>query len=185
MVVIGEHVHDVYLDVCEVLGVDAGDSGQVKNSDASAAQKKNPLMQVVNIVMAAMAPLMNLMCAAGIIKGILSIAVLCGLPSDSGYYQLFNAIGDAIFYFMPMLLGMNLAKKFAIDPVFGFLVGAAMLYPTIQGVDLNLFGMTVNATYTSTFLPVVFTMAIAIPLYKWLEKRVSKLVKSFMFLLLL
>ena len=91
-----------------------------KNSDASAAQKKNPLMQVVNIVMAAMAPLMNLMCAAGIIKGILSIAVLCGLPSDSGYYQLFNAIGDAIFYFMPMLLGMNLAKKFAIDPVFGF-----------------------------------------------------------------
>lgn len=180
MVVIGEHVHDVYLDVCEVLGVDAGDSGQVKNSDASAAQKKNPLMQVVNIVMAAMAPLMNLMCAAGIIKGILSIAVLCGLPSDSGYYQLFNAIGDAIFYFMPMLLGMNLAKKFAIDPVFGFLVGAAMLYPTIQGVDLNLFGMTVNATYTSTFLPVVFTMAIAIPLYKWLEKRVSKLVKSFM-----
>ena len=114
------------------------------------------------------------------IKGILSIAVLCGLPSDSGYYQLFNAIGDAIFYFMPMLLGMNLAKKFAIDPVFGFLVGAAMLYPTIQGVDLNLFGMTVNATYTSTFLPVVFTMAIAIPLYKWLEKRVSKLVKSFM-----
>lgn len=40
MVVIGEHVHDVYLDVCEVLGVDAGDSGQVKNSDASAAQKK-------------------------------------------------------------------------------------------------------------------------------------------------
>lgn len=30
MVVIGEHVHDVYLDVCEVLGVDAGDSGQVK-----------------------------------------------------------------------------------------------------------------------------------------------------------
>ena len=45
MVVIGEHVHDVYLDVCEVLGVDAGDSGQVKNSDASAAQKKNPLMQ--------------------------------------------------------------------------------------------------------------------------------------------
>ena len=142
--------------------------------------EKNPLMQVVNIVMAAMAPLMNLMCAAGIIKGILSIAVLCGLPSDSGYYQLFNAIGDAIFYFMPMLLGMNLAKKFAIDPVFGFLVGAVMLYPTIQGVDLNLFGMTVNATYTSTFLPVVFTMAIAIPLYKWLEKRVSKLVKSFM-----
>lgn len=100
--------------------------------------EENPLMQVVNIVMAAMAPLMNLMCAAGIIKGILSIAVLCGLPSDSGYYQLFNAIGDAIFYFMPMLLGMNLAKKFAIDPVFGFLVGAAMLYPTIQGVDLNL-----------------------------------------------
>mgnify|MGYP001061365595 CR=1 FL=1 len=35
MVVIGEHVHDVYLDVCEVLGVDAGDSGQVKNWSGS------------------------------------------------------------------------------------------------------------------------------------------------------
>lgn len=180
MVVIGEHVHDVYLDVCDVLGVDAGDNAQVKMEGSSGGKKKNLLLRVVDIVMSAMGPTLNLMCAAGIIKGVLALATMFGLPADSGYYMLFNAIGDAFFYFMPMLLGYNLAKKFNVDPVFGFIVAAAMLYPAIQGVDLHIFGMTVNATYTSTFLPVVFTMGIAIPLYKWLDGHLSKLVKSFL-----
>lgn len=180
MVVIGEHVHDVYLDVCDVLGVDAGDNAQVKMEGSSGGKKKNLLLRVVDIVMSAMGPTLNLMCAAGIIKGVLALATMFGLPADSGYYMLFNAIGDAFFYFMPMLLGYNLAKKFNVDPVFGFIVAAAMLYPTIQGVDLHIFGMTVNATYTSTFLPVVFTMGIAIPLYKWLDGHLSKRVKSFL-----
>lgn len=180
MVVIGEHVHDVYLDVCDVLGVDAGDNAQVKMEGSSGGKKKNLLLRVVDIVMSAMGPTLNLMCAAGIIKGVLALATMFGLPADSGYYMLFNAIGDAFFYFMPMLLGYNLAKKFNVDPVCGFIVAAAMLYPTIQGVDLHIFGMTVNATYTSTFLPVVFTMGIAIPLYKWLDGHLSKLVKSFL-----
>lgn len=180
MVVIGEHVHDVYLDVCDVLGVDAGDNAQVKMEGSSGGKKKNLLLRVVDIVMSAMGPTLNLMCAAGIIKGVLALATMFGLPADSGYYMLFNAIGGAFFYFMPMLLGYNLAKKFNVDPVFGFIVAAAMLYPTIQGVDLHIFGMTVNATYTSTFLPVVFTMGIAIPLYKWLDGHLSKRVKSFL-----
>lgn len=180
MVVIGEHVHDVYLDVCKVLGVDAGDNNMAEMSSASISKKKNPLLRALDIVMSAMGPNLNLMCAAGIVKGALAIATMLGLSADSGYYLLFNAIGDAFFYFMPMLLGYNLAKKFKIDPAFGFIVAAAMLYPTIQGVDLHIFGMTVNATYTATFLPVVFTMAIAIPIYKWLDAHLSKMVKSFL-----
>ena len=44
MVVIGEHVHDVYLDVCEVAWMP--ETVVKLNSDAS-AQKKNPLLRVV------------------------------------------------------------------------------------------------------------------------------------------
>lgn len=64
MVVIGEHVHDVYLDVCDVLGVDAGDNAQVKMEGSSGGKKKNLLLRVVDIVMSAMGPTLNLMCAA-------------------------------------------------------------------------------------------------------------------------
>lgn len=40
MVVIGEHVHDVYLDVCDVLGVDAGDNAQVKMEGSSGGKRR-------------------------------------------------------------------------------------------------------------------------------------------------
>lgn len=79
MVVIGEHVHDVYLDVCEVLGVDAGDSGQVKNSDASRCSEEKSADAGSQHRYGGYGSTDEFVCAAGIIKGILSIAVLCGL----------------------------------------------------------------------------------------------------------
>lgn len=175
MVVIGEHVHSVFEEVCAHMGVDGKDRSEV----TIAQKKKNPLEQVLALIMGAMGPTLNLMCACGIIKGLLVLLLIAGLPSDSGIYQLLNAAGDCFFYFMPLLMGYNLARKLEFDPVFGFILAAAMCYPNVQGVDLNFFGYTVNATYTGTFLPVIFGVAVAAPIYKFFDKRIPKIVKGF------
>lgn len=175
MVVIGEHVHSVFEEVCAHLGVD----GTSINEIVIAKKKKSILERVLGVVMGAMGPTLNIMCACGILKGALVILSMLGLSMDSGVYQLVNAAGDCFFYFMPLLLGYNVARKLEIDPVFGFILAAALCYPNIQGVDLNVFGYVVNATYTGSFLPAVFGIAVAAPIYKFFDKRIPKMVKGF------
>lgn len=179
MVVIGEHVADVYDEVCLQLGR-PGEKSSAPAAAAEPEKKKSLLDRALGVIRAGMGPTLNLMCACGIIKGITVVAAMLGLASDSGIYMMLNAAGDCIFYSLPLVLGFNVAKKNNIDPFFGLLLGAAMTYPTIQGVDLNFFGYTVNATYTSTFLPVLFGLMFAIPLYKWLDAHIHKLLKGFL-----
>lgn len=176
MVVIGEHVPLVYKDVCKEIGFETAKAAPAKEEEA---QKQNLARRFMNLIRGAMGPVLNLLCACGVIKGILTLAAICGLPTDSGVYALLNAAGDCFFFFMPLLLGYNAAKKLDMDPAFGFILAAAMCYPTIQGIDLNLFGYVVNATYTSTFLPVLFGMVFANILYKFFNKHIPGVFKGF------
>lgn len=177
MVVIGEHVPYVYEEVCKEIGMNL-ETATVASQENQ--KKKSIFQKVLDIVMSAMGPTLNLMCACGIVKGLLVLATMFGLSPESGIYILANAAGDCFFYFMPLLLGYNVAKKLEIDPVFGFILSAALCYPAIQGIDIDLFGYTVNATYTSTFLPAVFGIALAAPIYKFFNKIIPGSFKGFL-----
>lgn len=174
MVVIGEHVTEVYDEVCRQLGIDTG------VPETKPKKKQSPIDFFLGVIMSGMGPILNLLCACGIIKGLLVIAAMFGLSTESGVYALMNAAGDCIFYSLPLVLGFNAAKKFDIDPYFGLLFGAALTYPSIQGVDLNFFGYVVNAKYTSTFLPVLFGLMLGIPLYKFFDRHIHALLKGFL-----
>lgn len=176
MVVIGEHVPYVYEEVCKEIGMNVEDMGKSMGEEK---KKEGIFQKVLGIIMGAMGPTLNLLCACGIIKGLLVLATMFGLSTESGIYILANAAGDCFFYFMPLLLGYNVAKKLEIDPVFGFILAAALCYPAIQGVDIDLFGYVVNATYSSTFLPAIFGIAIAAPIYKFLKKIIPAAFNGF------
>ena len=177
MVVIGEHVADVYDEVCSQLGLDAM---QAENKEQKNAKKKSPLEKVLGTIMGGMGLTLHLLCACGIIKGLLVLLTFVGIKPTDGIYMLMNAAGDCFFYFLPLILGFNFAKKFQIDPFFGLILAAAMCYPAIQNVDINLWGYVVNTTYTSTFLPILFGLLAAVPLYKWFDKVLPKMIKGFM-----
>lgn len=175
MVVIGEHVPYVYEEVCKEIDMNVEDAG----NPIDEKKKESLLNKILGVIMSAMGPTLNLLCACGIIKGLLVLATMFGLSTESGVYILANAAGDCFFYFMPLLLGYNVAKKLGIDPVFGFILSAALCYPAIQGVDIDLFGYVVNATYSSTFLPAIFGIAIATPIYKFLKKIIPEAFNGF------
>lgn len=178
MVVIGEHVPYVYEEVCKEIGM----QNEVTSSNHEKSEKKVSIVQrILGIVMAAMGPTLNMLCACGIVKGILAVLSLTGLlEASDGAYMLINAIGDSIFYFLPLLLGFNLAKKLDMEPFLGFLIGAAMCYPGVNGVDIDLFGYVINATYSSSFLPVIFMVCLGAPLYQWLRKVIPEVVRNFL-----
>lgn len=171
-VVIGNHVHDVYNDVCEVGGI----SNNMKESDREKPFKDKCFDFITGIFM----PQIAVMTAAGMFKGLLALAVfLHWIDQGSGLYTLLSGIADAMFLFMPVVVGYTSAVKMKMDGFLGLVIGAALIYPKLQGVDLDVLGLTINVTYTSTVLPIILTNAIAAFMYKYLNKIVPDVVKTF------
>lgn len=171
-VVIGNHVPEVYKDVCAVAGV--------KNNEKSETPKMSFGEKVLDLITGIFMPSMSLLCACGIIQGVLTLCTMSGiLTAESGLYQILNAAGQTMFYFFPIVIGFNAAKKFGGNPYLGMMLGAGLVYPAIQGVDLVVFGMTVNASYSSTVFPIILLCAVAVPFEKLLNKFIPDVVKTF------
>ena len=105
-VVIGNHVDDVYQDVLKVANISEG------NVSDAPQKKQKPSKVVLDFIAAAVAPSTMVVCGAGIIKGLLALVSTFGLLSaDTGLYILLSGIANAPFFFIPVLISYNVAKK--------------------------------------------------------------------------
>lgn len=172
-VVIGNHVPDVYDEVCLQTGIDSG-------STASDTKKMSVGAYLIDFVSGLMGPILAVLTASGMIKGVLAIAVFANwIDNTSGLYAVLNGVGDAIFCFFPVALGYSSANKLKIDPFVGLTIGAALMYPSLQNVDLDVVGLAINVSYQSTVLPVILTTIFASFIYKPLMKIIPDVVKTF------
>ena len=172
-VVIGNEVADVYKEVTTQAGIQDSQSAKTEK------KKLTGFKWFVDFIFGVTGPTLMLLSASGILKGLLTIATMTGLmTNDSGVYTLFAAIADSIFYFLPLFLGYCTAQKIGVSPFLGMLIGAALCYPTINGVDLKIFGMDINATYTSTFLPTILIVSLALPVERFLSRIMPTAIKS-------
>lgn len=196
-VVIGNHVPDVYSEVVNVAGI--GDEG------GELTQEGNLFNRLIDILSGCFQPFLGAMAAAGMVKGLNALFLFLGFYADnSGTYTMLNGIGDAIFYFMPVILGYTAAKKFHLNPMVGIVIGAALCYPTVQGPALqsgfeaatpgvgapyHLLGLPayetflgipwVGSSYTSSVVPVIFIIAFAGQIQKIAKKLIPVVVQTF------
>ncbi|WP_026890024.1 beta-glucoside-specific PTS transporter subunit IIABC [Lacrimispora aerotolerans] len=171
-VVIGNHVPQVFTDVCKL--------ANISSETAIEKKKMNFREKSLDLISGIMMPAIGILCACGMLKGLNSILLYLGLYSDAdGIYILLNAIGDSIFFFFPVVIGFNTAKKMDMNPFLGLIIGAALCYPTINGTDVPLFGHMINVTYTSTLLPVILIVALAKPLESFFNRVIPDMVKTF------
>ena len=193
-VVIGNHVPAVFEDVCSIAGI---------SNDAPAAEAEAPkgvLDTLIDIISGCFQPILGPLCAAGIIKGLNALLVfLLGTGfSTSGTYLVLNAIGDSIFYFLPIILGYTAAKKFNVNVVVGMIIGASLCYPSIQTDALSAAGKAIgtlpmigayytkflgipfiSGNYTSTVVPVICIVALAAQIQKIAKKYVPEMLQNF------
>lgn len=179
MVVIGNHVPDVY---DAVVSVGHLESIAVKEDDGGndgPKEKMNPFNAFVSIVTGVFTPFLGVLCACGIIKGLLSLFVAIGvLNGEGGTYNILYSLGDAAFYFLPVILGYTSAKRFKLPEMEGLIIGLAMVYPYVvstSGMDVsNIFGIPVvmpaSGDYTTSVIPVICAVAFA----AWFEKHYKK-----------
>lgn len=196
-VVIGNHVEAVYKDVVEIIDLD--------NLNTSSETKKSGsiLDKGIDIISGIFQPVLGIMAACGMLKGLNALFVALGLYSaTSGGFMVINAAGDALFTFLPLFLGYTSAKKFGLKPMLGLALGAAMCYPAIQGssisagadamytlfkgtmfaspVYIDFFGLPIiSMDYTGTVVPIIFVVYFASKCEKLFNKFVPDLVKFF------
>lgn len=205
-VVIGNHVPDVFEEVMQVAGLGAG------GSEEADAPTGNLFDRLIDIISGCFQPFLGALAAACMVKGFNALLVFLGAQiagfdytTTSGTYVMLNGIGDAIFLFMPVILGFTSAQKFKLNPMVGIVIGAALCYPSVQGSALQaafvatagegaaapygIFGLPayatflgipwVGATYTSSVIPVIFIIAFAAQVQKLAKKIIPSVVQTF------
>lgn len=97
-VVIGNHVPEVFEDVMQLLDLKEG---------ASAPEEKKKgrfLDKAIDMVSGIFQPILGIMAACGMLKGLNTLFVTLGLYSgDCGGYMIINAAGDALFTFSTLV----------------------------------------------------------------------------------
>lgn len=197
-VVIGNHVPEVFEDVMQLLDIKEGATVSPDNKKSGRLLDK-----AIDMVSGIFQPILGIMAACGMLKGLNTLLVTLGLYSaDCGGYLIINAAGDALFTFLPLFLGYTAAKKFNLKPMLGLAIGAAMCYPGIQaaalsaGVEplyyilkgtmfsspvyIDFFGIPViSVDYTGTVIPVILAVWFASKCEKLFNKFIPDLVKFF------
>lgn len=196
-VVIGNHVPDVYAEVMKHTGAIVVDEHAPK-------EKQKFFDRLIDILSGCFQPFLGILCASGMIKGL--SALLSFFIADfhgSGIAVMLDAIGDAIFYFLPIVIGITAARKFHLPEFTGLALGGALIYPSIQASALAgsgaeplmvLFQGTIfespiyqtilgipfiSQNYASSVVPIIFIIWFASYVQKAARKMIPEVVRSF------
>ncbi|NWK85344.1 PTS glucose transporter subunit IIA [Staphylococcus sp. GSSP0090] len=198
-VVIGNHVADVYEAINKVAHLDDSAESQDKTQSN---KKENLLNRFIDLISGIFQPILGILVSAGMIKGFAALFLALGwLTESSGTYQILFGIGDALFYFFPVFLGLTAAKKFGSNHFIGMAIGAALVYPvfvnamamgakgattlfagTLFEVESNLSFLgipVISMTYTSSVIPIIIAVYCASILEKKLKLIIPEVIKTF------
>ena len=193
-IVIGQTVEDVYDELIKLLGPEyAGQGEPAPAAPAPAANQslggkiKNGFFQLIGVTTGSMMPVIGLLAASGMLKGILNILTnFCHMSTASPTYTIINAMGDASFYFLPLIVGFTAAQRLGSNPVVVSIIGGFLIYPDLVkiyasgkfsyflagvGINANFFGIPIHIPqYTYSIFPMIFAAWMAAKIEPWIKK---------------
>ena len=186
-VVIGNHVADVYNEITPILGL-------VENNEETFEKRKisNP-KELLDVLIDALSkifqPILGVLAAAGMLKGVAALLVACGLSRNSGFYLLLQGAGEGLFSLLPVFIAYTSAKYFKMSQTIAMTIAAALIYPNLaKGMIDNLraanfFGLPIvipGNGYTSTVMPIIFSVWLGSHIERFLKKVIPAVVKTFL-----
>lgn len=167
-IIIGQDVSLLYNEVCEI----GNFSSDTKLNSTSKDQKKKITLKsigngILDALSGSLTPAIPIITVAAFFKMIPAIfgpTMLKLISETSDLYVLASFVGDAGFYFFPVLIGYTSAKKFKTNPLLGILLGCIMLHPTFielveSGSYFSVFGIpSIVENYSSTILPIIMSV---------------------------
>jgi PTS system beta-glucosides-specific IIC component len=190
-VVVGTNVADIFQVVQEQL------NGKTVPAEE---EKKGLVSTLVDTITKVITPVLGILTASGLLQGILALLTATNVLSvNDGAYIILHAMGQAVFYFLPVTLGYTSAKAFKMNPFVGMMLGATLLIPELMtgltsGDALyTLFKGTLFQTpvfntffgipilfpangYQYTVIPIIFIVYVGSKVEKWLKKVVPAVI---------
>lgn len=185
-IIIGNHVDQVYKEICEI-GAFSVESAIDENLDRPQGKFtwKGLGGNVLDYLAGSISPIIPALMVAVIFKMVVAVFgdMLGWIPVESDLYTLFTFVGDAPFYFIPVLLGYTSAKKLGASPMIGAVLGAILIHPTFTGIvaegaSFKVLGINASLqTYSSTILPILLSTFVMSYVEKFFKKLLPQSLK--------
>ena len=190
-IVIGNEVSNLFKEFSKL--------GNFTEGSKAAKPAGNAVQRLFGFVAGCMTPLLPAMLGTGMVKVLLTLLTTFGLmdKATSGYVLLYG-MADSFFYFLPVFLAYQIAKKMNGSPALYMVIATMMVYPDIvnllagSNADLPLgtfmgmpatsfFGIPViTATYTSSVLPILLMAPVMKAVEDFAERVSPNVVKAFL-----
>jgi len=161
--VIGNHA----ADVCKAVSNRTG----IADSQEEGERKKGRIGRSMDFVSGIFAPLLSVLCAVGVLKGVHELFSYAGFCDErSAVWQFGQILSDGLFYYLPVFVGFTAARKFQVNQFTGMLLGACFVYPHRFGI----------AEHSYSILPVVLAVWAASYIERFLKKILSESWRTFL-----
>jgi PTS system beta-glucosides-specific IIC component len=176
-VVIGSDVIEVYAEVVKLIG-GSRENSPVKRTAAPLAAR------LVNFIIAVFQPLIPAMAGAGVLKSILLLLSATNvLSADAEIYQIFAAISDATFYFLPLMVAYTSADAMKSNKMVAVAAVGYLLLPSVSdklAEGMQLFGLPLQAiAYNGQVFPAILITLFIGYLEKFFQKVAPKAIRVF------
>ena len=185
-IIIGNQVDQVYKEICELGGFTA-ESAINENLDGVKEKFSFKWLggQILDFLAGSVSPIIPALMIAVIFKMVVAVCgdMLGWISAESDLYKLFTLVGDAPFYFIPVLLGYTSAKKLGASPMIGAVLGAILIHPslvaiTAAGTPFKVLGIPASMqTYSSTILPILLSTFVMSYVEKFFKKILPQALK--------
>ena len=201
-IVIGPDVPQVYQEVVTLGGFEAHD----EVADDEETDKRSKLSKILEGIASIFQPIIPAITGAGLLKAVMALCSTFGwLKGGSQTYIILNAIADAAFYFLPLILAASCAKKFKCNQGTAMALGGVLVYPqlttlmtSVSSVNkaalaagtivegaatsiklFNIIPVQVVTSYASSVIPIILGVWVMSYVEKFMQKYCPKAVKFF------
>ncbi|NWO01196.1 beta-glucoside-specific PTS transporter subunit IIABC [Tetragenococcus halophilus] len=177
--VIGGEVGNYYSTVINNYNVSERDDSTSKN-----VKEGNIFKRIVENIVGVMSPIIIALIGFGLIRAVLALLTLFGLSEESLNYQIINMIGDAGFYFLPMLIAASAARQFKTNQYLAIGLTGILLHPTFQSlvesdISLEIFGLPIReAEYGGSVIPIILIVWVMSYVDRLAEKVIPSILKT-------
>ncbi len=184
-IVIGPDVPQVYQEVIQLGGFSA--SAPVDDPEAEKEDTRSALSKALEGIASIFQPIIPAITGAGLMKAIMALLSAMGvLKGGTQTYIILNAMADAAFYFLPILLAESCARKFKCNVGTAMALAGVLVYPAmitlLKGADpvrfLSFLPVT-KATYTSSVIPIILGVWFMSIVEHWAQKVSPRAIKFF------
>jgi PTS system, beta-glucoside-specific IIABC component len=187
-VVIGNEVTGVFRAVAELGNFTSGDSDGGSEDSVGIKGKINKVFDTISGIFT---PFLPALTGAGMIKAVMALLVAFKLiDNTSQIYAILNFVGDAAFYFMPIMLAYSAAQKFKTNPYLAMTLGGILLHPnfinmvnaakeTGEPIKIILFNVPL-VSYASSVIPIILSVWLMSYIHKFADKVSPTVVKFFL-----